>query len=142
MTSKAPSIPPEHAREIRRLSHDLSNALEIIVQANYLLNPEDTNAVPTFRTQPGQGVMSVTDQYLYRGGISQSVPKVRGFVISLGIRGELVQARAVQALLEHRGLVGVGAPGAHHDRGAGPERARRPGRGHGRRPLARGQESG
>jgi len=38
MTPNAPSIPPEQAREIRRLSHDLSNALEIIVQANYLLN--------------------------------------------------------------------------------------------------------
>jgi hypothetical protein len=62
-------------------------------QANYLLNPEDTNGVPTFRTQPGQGVMSVTDQYLYRGGISQSVPKVRGFVVSLGIRGEGVPVR-------------------------------------------------
>ena len=37
MTPNAPSIPPEQAKEIRRLSHDLSNALEIIVQANYLL---------------------------------------------------------------------------------------------------------
>lgn len=32
-----PLIPSEQAREIRRLAHDLSNALEIIVQANYLL---------------------------------------------------------------------------------------------------------
>ena len=32
-----PTIPPEQANEIRRLCHDLSNALEIIVQANYLL---------------------------------------------------------------------------------------------------------
>lgn len=31
-------IPQEQATEIRRLSHDLSNALEIIVQANYLLS--------------------------------------------------------------------------------------------------------
>jgi hypothetical protein len=38
MTTSSPAIPPEHAKEIRRLSHDLSNALEIIVQANYLLN--------------------------------------------------------------------------------------------------------
>ena len=38
MTPNAPSIPPEQAKEIRRLSHDLSNALEIIVQANYLLS--------------------------------------------------------------------------------------------------------
>ncbi len=30
-------IPEEHMLEIRRLVHDLSNALEIIVQTNYLL---------------------------------------------------------------------------------------------------------
>ena len=37
MTPNTPSIPAEQAKEIRRLAHDLSNALEIIVQANYLL---------------------------------------------------------------------------------------------------------
>jgi hypothetical protein len=37
MTPNSPAIPVEQAKEIRRLSHDLSNALEIIVQANYLL---------------------------------------------------------------------------------------------------------
>ena len=37
MTTNQSSIPAEQAKEIRRLSHDLSNALEIIVQANYLL---------------------------------------------------------------------------------------------------------
>jgi hypothetical protein len=37
MTPNTHTIPAEHATEIRRLSHDLSNALEIIVQANYLL---------------------------------------------------------------------------------------------------------
>jgi hypothetical protein len=31
------TIPREQAAELRRLAHDLSNALEIIVQANYLL---------------------------------------------------------------------------------------------------------
>ena len=37
MSPNEPSIPAEQATEIRRLAHDLSNALEIIVQANYLL---------------------------------------------------------------------------------------------------------
>lgn len=37
MTQNPPAIPAEQAKEIRRLAHDLSNALEIIVQANYLL---------------------------------------------------------------------------------------------------------
>jgi hypothetical protein len=57
-------------------------------QAAYLFNPEDTNGVPTFRSQPGQSVMSVTDQYLYRTGVSQGVPKLRGLALSLGVRGE------------------------------------------------------
>lgn len=62
-------------------------------QAQYLFNPEDTNGVKTFRSQPGQGVMSVTDQYLYRLGVSQGMPKVRGVALSLGVRGEGVPVR-------------------------------------------------
>jgi hypothetical protein len=34
-------IPEELALEVRRLAHDLSNALEIIVQTSYLLNMAD-----------------------------------------------------------------------------------------------------
>jgi len=41
MTDSLPSpdaaIPEEHALEIRKLAHDLSNALEIIVQTSFLL---------------------------------------------------------------------------------------------------------
>ncbi len=33
-----PQIPEELALEVRRLAHDLSNALEIIVQTSYLLS--------------------------------------------------------------------------------------------------------
>ena len=39
------SIPGAHAAEIRRLVHDLSNALEIVVQTHYLLKlgkPDET----------------------------------------------------------------------------------------------------
>lgn len=32
------NIPEEFAREVRKLAHDLSNALEIIVQTSYLLS--------------------------------------------------------------------------------------------------------
>jgi len=35
--SSPTEIPEEIALEIRRLSHDMSNALEIVVQTNYLL---------------------------------------------------------------------------------------------------------
>ncbi len=43
---EAGAIPGCHAAEIRRLVHDLSNALEIIVQTNYLLKlgkPDETS---------------------------------------------------------------------------------------------------
>lgn len=36
--ASTPQIPAELAAEIRRLAHDLSNALEIIVQTSYLLS--------------------------------------------------------------------------------------------------------
>ena len=39
--SGPPEIPDELALEIRKLAHDLSNALEIIVQTNYLLSTVD-----------------------------------------------------------------------------------------------------
>lgn len=37
MTDTPPPIPAPQAVEIRRLAHDLSNALEVVVQATYLL---------------------------------------------------------------------------------------------------------
>jgi hypothetical protein len=48
MTQSAQSkaIPDQQAKEIRRLSHDLSNALEIILQTSFLLGtvPLDEDA--------------------------------------------------------------------------------------------------
>ena len=37
LAAAAPQIPEELALEVRRMAHDLSNALEIIVQTSYLL---------------------------------------------------------------------------------------------------------
>ena len=31
------AIPPEQSQEMRRIAHDLSNALEIVVQTSYLI---------------------------------------------------------------------------------------------------------
>lgn len=39
--TNAAGIPPELSGEMRRLMHDLSNALEIVLQAGYLLNTVD-----------------------------------------------------------------------------------------------------
>jgi hypothetical protein len=38
VANPAPPIPEELALELRRLAHDLSNALEVIVQTSYLLS--------------------------------------------------------------------------------------------------------
>jgi hypothetical protein len=62
------------------------------MQGQYLVNPMNTNGVATFRRQPGQGVMSVADQYLWRAGLAQAVPKLRGVAASFGVRDEGVPA--------------------------------------------------
>jgi hypothetical protein len=38
MANASDKIPPELAKELRALAHDLSNALETIVQATYLIS--------------------------------------------------------------------------------------------------------
>jgi hypothetical protein len=59
----------------------------------YLFNPRDTNNVPTFRRAAGEQVMSVADQYLYRGGVSHAVPRIRGLTATIGGRIEGVPVR-------------------------------------------------
>lgn len=66
---------------------------ELYFAGLYLFNPRNTNGVSTFRTAPGEQVMSVTDQYLFRGGIGRPVPKVRGLAVSFGGRIEGVPVR-------------------------------------------------
>jgi hypothetical protein len=59
----------------------------------YLFNPRNTNGVSTFRRRRYEEVMSVADQYLFRGGISHPIPKARGLVASFGGRIEGVPVR-------------------------------------------------
>ena len=60
----------------------------IYAAGSYLVNPEGTNGVPTFRDNLGEEVMSVSDQYLARAGFSFSGASWKGFGISLGGRME------------------------------------------------------
>ncbi len=60
---------------------------------SYLFNPRDTNGVASFRTRPLEAVLSVSDQYLARGGIARAVPKVPGLIITFGGRMEGVPVR-------------------------------------------------
>lgn len=62
-------------------------------QGLYLFNPRNTNGVSSFRTRPGETVMSVSDQYLYRGGITRTVPGLKSFALSFGGRIEGVPVR-------------------------------------------------
>jgi hypothetical protein len=66
---------------------------EVYFSGVYLFNPRNTNGVSTFRRARGEQVMSVTDQYLYRGGFSHAIPKVRGLAASIGGRMEGVPVR-------------------------------------------------
>jgi hypothetical protein len=60
---------------------------------SYLFNPRDTNGVSSFRTRPGETVLSVSDQYLVRGGVARAVPKIPGLVVTFGGRWEGVPVR-------------------------------------------------
>jgi hypothetical protein len=66
---------------------------ELYFAGLHLFNPRNTNGVSTFRGARGEQVMSVTDQYLYRGGIGRPVPKIRGLAVSFGGRIEGVPVR-------------------------------------------------
>ena len=51
-------------------------------QGSWLFNPRDTNGVPTFRSAKGEDVMSVTDQYLFRAGLSRHAGLFALYVLS------------------------------------------------------------
>jgi hypothetical protein len=56
--------------------------------ASYLINPKETNGVPTFRNNLGEEIMSVADQYVGRVGASYAFKKTKGVGASLGLRLE------------------------------------------------------
>ena len=60
----------------------------IYAVGSYLINPEGTSGVPTFRGNLGEEVMSIADQYLARAGVSWSAASWKGFGMSLGGRME------------------------------------------------------
>jgi hypothetical protein len=60
---------------------------------SWLFSPQNTTGVLTYRSAPGEEVVSATDQYLWRGGASHYIPKVRGLAMSFGGRMEGVPVR-------------------------------------------------
>lgn len=65
----------------------------VYASAVYLLNPRDTNGVPTGRSRPSESIMSVADQYLARVGVSRPIPKTRQWAYTIGWRIEGVPVR-------------------------------------------------
>ena len=57
--------------------------------ASYLINPRDTNGVPTGRGRPTEAIMSVADQYLARGGVIVPVKKGESWAVSLSMGGRI-----------------------------------------------------
>jgi hypothetical protein len=57
--------------------------------ASYLLNPRDTNGVPTGRGRPSEAIMSVADQYLARGGVIVPVKRMESWAVSLSLGGRI-----------------------------------------------------
>ena len=63
---------------------------------SWLFSPQDTTGVKTFRSAPGEDVISAADEYLWRGGLSRPVTHVkllRGLALSAGGRMEGVPVR-------------------------------------------------
>lgn len=54
----------------------------------YLINPEGTNGVPTFRRRESEAIMSIADQYLFRTGVMAAPASWNGFGVGLGGRIE------------------------------------------------------
>jgi len=65
----------------------------LYASGSYLSNPRNTNGVKTGRSRPSEAIMSVADQYAYRGGAVLPFPKLNTLVWSLGIRGEGVPSK-------------------------------------------------
>ena len=76
-TASAQQIPEELALEIRRMAHDLSNALEIIVQTSYLLSMAELKEPATdWLRMLESGVNKALELNLQlRGYIKQHTPK-------------------------------------------------------------------
>jgi len=69
--------------------------LSIYAGGAYLATPGEKSNVQTYRTAPGEQVMSIADQYLARGGVAFPVPRVTGMIFSGGLRLEGVTVRDI-----------------------------------------------
>ena len=69
--------------------------LTVFGAGTYLFNPRNTNGVPAGRLRPSEAVMSVSDQFVARGGIAVPIRSVRGLAFNFGGRIEGVPSSDV-----------------------------------------------
>jgi len=69
--------------------------LSIYGSGAYLSTPGEKSNVQTYRTAPGEEVMSIADQFLARGGVAFPIPKVANLMFSGGVRVEGVPVRDI-----------------------------------------------
>jgi len=65
-----------------------SDSLAAYVSGAYLINPEGTSGVLTYRRRPGEEIMSIADQYVFRTGLTYGPQAWRGLSVGLGGRIE------------------------------------------------------
>lgn len=71
----------------------MDGKLSLYSNGAYLLNPQETSNVLTYRGGAGERIMSIADQYLVRGGAAFAVPGTTGVVGALGLRIEGVPVK-------------------------------------------------
>ena len=62
--------------------------LALYASGAYLINPEGTSGVQTYRSRPGEQIMSIADQYVLRAGLLASPASWHGLSVGLGGRIE------------------------------------------------------
>jgi hypothetical protein len=67
--------------------------LTAFANGTYIMTPQETSGVPTFRSRPQEAIMSIADQYTGRAGFSYDVLPKQGLSLSLSGRIEGVPVR-------------------------------------------------
>jgi|SRR5215204_541762 len=62
--------------------------ISLYASGAYLINPQEVSGVQTYRGGSGEGVMSIADQYLARGGAAFGIPGTSTMSGSFGVRLE------------------------------------------------------
>jgi len=62
--------------------------LALYASGAYLINPQGTSGVQTYRSRSGEEIMSIADQYVFRAGLLAGPASWKGFSLGLGGRIE------------------------------------------------------